>query len=87
MVKGAEKIEKNVMPSIDEDVEKSTDTISTLASDNVALEHLEAELFEDIRASIQRSNKVSNVLTSTRKEVSSVADNGANSGKTYLFSC
>nr|GMD69913.1 chitinase-like protein PB1E7.04C [Ipomoea batatas] len=79
MVKGAEKIEKNVMPRIEEDVERSTDTISTLASDSVALEHLEAELFEDIRASIQRSNKVSNVMTSTRKEVSSVADNGGNS--------
>ncbi|XP_019191457.1 PREDICTED: uncharacterized protein LOC109185922 isoform X3 [Ipomoea nil] len=79
MVKGSEKIEKNVMPRIEEDVEKSTDTISTLASDNVALEHLEAELFEDIRASIQRSNKVSNVMTSIRKDVSPVADNGGNS--------
>ncbi|CAH9078218.1 unnamed protein product [Cuscuta epithymum] len=82
IVKGAE---KNSLPMIDEDVSRSTDTITTFESDNVPLEHLEAELFVDIRASIQRSNnKVSDSMIQVRKETSSDADSASKKPGTTL---
>uniref|UniRef100_A0A6N2NK72 Uncharacterized protein n=1 Tax=Salix viminalis TaxID=40686 RepID=A0A6N2NK72_SALVM len=56
---------KHMLPGIDEDIHKSTDSISTLASDNLTLENLDTDLFGDIRASIQRSTKGSDVGNST----------------------
>ncbi|KAL8152769.1 hypothetical protein V2J09_010529 [Rumex salicifolius] len=47
------------LPGIQEDVSKSTDSLSTFESDNLTLESLEADLFSDIRASIQRSGESS----------------------------
>uniref|UniRef100_A0A803NAC1 Uncharacterized protein n=1 Tax=Chenopodium quinoa TaxID=63459 RepID=A0A803NAC1_CHEQI len=47
------------LPGIQEELSKSTDSISTFQSDNVTLESLEADLFCDIRASIQRCSKSS----------------------------
>ncbi|XP_011006937.1 PREDICTED: uncharacterized protein LOC105112790 isoform X2 [Populus euphratica] len=66
---------KHVFPGIEEDVHKSTDSISTLASDNLTMENLEADLFGDIRASIQRSTKGSDVANSTSKVVSPETEN------------
>ncbi|KAB5512198.1 hypothetical protein DKX38_029226 [Salix brachista] len=61
---------KHMLLGIDEDIHKSTNSISTLASDNLTLENLEADLFGDIRASIQRSTKRSDVGNSTSEVVS-----------------
>ncbi|KAF9665002.1 hypothetical protein SADUNF_Sadunf16G0076900 [Salix dunnii] len=66
---------KHMLPVIDEDIHKSTDSISTLASDNLTLENLEADLFGDIRASIQRSTKGSDVGNSTSEVVSLETEN------------
>ncbi|KAI4349196.1 hypothetical protein L6164_009819 [Bauhinia variegata] len=52
--------ERHALPGIQEDVYKSCDSISTLESDSLTLESIEADLFEDIRASIQKSSKKSN---------------------------
>lgn len=60
-----EKTNKQKLPGIEEDVYRSTDSISTLASDNLTLETLEADLFSDIRASIQKSSKASNMGNSS----------------------
>ncbi|KAK3016650.1 hypothetical protein RJ639_006745 [Escallonia herrerae] len=59
MMEGAENGINHHLPRIEEDACRSTDSISTLASDNLTLQNLEAELFEDIRASIQKSSKAS----------------------------
>lgn len=56
IIDGAEKGKKQLLPGIDEDISRSSESISTLASDNLALESLENELFKDIRASIQKSS-------------------------------
>ncbi|CAK7342950.1 unnamed protein product [Dovyalis caffra] len=58
---------KHMLPGIEEDINKSTDSISTLASENLTLENLETDLFGDIRASIQRSTKGSDVVNSSSK--------------------
>ncbi|PHT49247.1 hypothetical protein CQW23_13455 [Capsicum baccatum] len=65
--------DKQTLPMIEEDVRQSVDSISTLESDNLTLEHFEAELFGDIRASIQK------VTIPTSGDVSVKTDNGANS--------
>ncbi|KAL8263249.1 hypothetical protein R6Q59_024598 [Mikania micrantha] len=67
MIEGCEKGVKHQLPGIEEEVYKSMDSISTLESDNLSLDCLEAELFEDIRASIQKSNKTSNLNNSNIK--------------------
>ncbi|KAJ6425498.1 hypothetical protein OIU84_026138 [Salix udensis] len=66
---------KHMLPGIDEDIHKSTDSISTLASDNLTLENLDTDLFGDIRASIQRSTKGSDVGNSTSEVVSLETEN------------
>ncbi|KAL5538720.1 hypothetical protein UlMin_044802, partial [Ulmus minor] len=52
--------EKHVLPEIQEEVHRSTDSISTLESDTSMLEISKAFLFEDVRASIQKSLKATN---------------------------
>ncbi|POO01593.1 hypothetical protein TorRG33x02_023700 [Trema orientale] len=54
---GVDKGEKQLLPGIEEEVHRSTDSISTLESDTLTLESNETNLFEDIRASIQKSSK------------------------------
>ncbi|GAB2300551.1 hypothetical protein Dimus_034592 [Dionaea muscipula] len=63
IIEGAEvgRGEKQLLPRIHEDLSKSTDSISTFESDSLALQSLEADLFCDIRASIQRSSKASHL--------------------------
>ncbi|XP_074373177.1 uncharacterized protein LOC141713593 isoform X3 [Apium graveolens] len=63
IIDGADKGKKHFLPGIDEDISRSTESISTLASENLALDSLEDELFKDIRASIQKSS----ISTSNRK--------------------
>ncbi|XP_058095695.1 flocculation protein FLO11-like [Magnolia sinica] len=61
----------HALPEIQEDLRKSTESTCTLGSDASALESLEIELFEDIRASIQKSgyecSNASNVASSSSK--------------------
>lgn len=47
--------ERKTLPSIQEDVNRSTESISTLQSDCTVETSQEFVLFEDVRASIQRS--------------------------------
>ncbi|KAK9290986.1 hypothetical protein L1049_009168 [Liquidambar formosana] len=68
MMEGVEKGGKHVLPGIQEDdVQRSMDSITTLDSDSLILESLEADLFQDIRASIQISSKSSSIANSTSK--------------------
>lgn len=61
MIEG-EKSGKHMLPGIQEEIHRSTDSISTLESDTLTLESIEANLFEDVRASIQKSNNASGVV-------------------------
>ncbi|XP_050230376.1 uncharacterized protein LOC126679400 [Mercurialis annua] len=68
IIQGAERSErKPMLPGIEEDVHRSTDSISTLATDCSTLTTLEDDLFGDIRASIQKSCKASNIAVSETK--------------------
>ncbi|KAL9258900.1 hypothetical protein AKJ16_DCAP00679 [Drosera capensis] len=62
MIEGSEvdRRQKLTLPRILEDISKSTDSVCSFESDSLTLESLEADLFCDVRASIQRSSKVSN---------------------------
>ncbi|KAI7997090.1 hypothetical protein LOK49_LG10G01817 [Camellia lanceoleosa] len=66
MIKGVGKGGKYFLPGIEEDIHRSTDSISTLESGSLTLESLEGDLFEDVRASIQKSSKASNVRSSSK---------------------
>ncbi|OMO72563.1 hypothetical protein CCACVL1_17706 [Corchorus capsularis] len=74
MMKGNEKGEIHTLPGIQEDVNKSYDSLTTLDSETLTLESLEADLFEDIRASIQKSNKASNITNASGKKELKTAD-------------
>ncbi|KAJ9694523.1 hypothetical protein PVL29_010153 [Vitis rotundifolia] len=65
MIEGVDRDGKHSLPRIQEDdLRRSTDSISTMESDSLTLESLEADLFEDVRASIQKSRIRSNVTHS-----------------------
>ncbi|XP_022767405.1 uncharacterized protein LOC111311874 isoform X1 [Durio zibethinus] len=68
MLGGNKKGQVHTLPGIQEDVNKSYDSLTTLDSETLTLESLEADLFEDIRASIQKSNKASNTANSSGKK-------------------
>lgn len=55
------------LPGIQEELRKSTDSVSTFQSDNI--ESLEADLFCDIRASIQRCSKSSTKENSSGSKI------------------
>ncbi|XP_042509709.1 putative GPI-anchored protein pfl2 isoform X2 [Macadamia integrifolia] len=63
--KGFRKAVVPLLPGIQEDVQRSTESNSTFESDSFTLESIEIDLFEDIRASIQKSSKSSNVKSSS----------------------
>lgn len=88
MIEGADKGERQLLPGIEEDIRRSNESISTFASENLTLESLEAELFEDIRASIQKSSVASNKKISNHKAASAETDNPVNCCEylTHLFS-
>ncbi|KAK9282849.1 hypothetical protein L1049_011072 [Liquidambar formosana] len=62
--KGFKKAETHLHPWIEEDVWRSAESNSTVGTDGFSLESLETDLFEDIRASIQKSRKASYVASS-----------------------
>ncbi|XP_021666887.2 uncharacterized protein LOC110655027 isoform X2 [Hevea brasiliensis] len=65
MIGGTEKGGKNhILPGIEEDIHRSTDSMSSFATDNSTLGTLEDDLFGDIRASIQKSSKASKAAIS-----------------------
>ncbi|XP_021638497.2 uncharacterized protein LOC110633941 isoform X2 [Hevea brasiliensis] len=77
IIGGTEKGGKNhILLGIEEDIHRSTDSISTFATDNSTLGTLEDDLFGDIRASIQKSSKGSNAAVSHGK-----AGSGVNEGQ------
>lgn len=78
MIEGVDKGGKSVLPVIQEDdIRMSIESISTMESDSLAMESLEADLFQDIRASIQKSSKASaadssNQARSAKREVQTI---------------
>ncbi|KAG6580587.1 hypothetical protein SDJN03_20589, partial [Cucurbita argyrosperma subsp. sororia] len=58
MIAPVGRIEKRALPKISEDVQKSSDSISSLESEIMPLESIEGNLFEDVRASIQKSSRI-----------------------------
>ncbi|CAJ1894795.1 unnamed protein product [Sphenostylis stenocarpa] len=75
IIEGVEKDEMHELPDIQEDVYKSCESISTLASDSLTFESAEVEgdLFEDVRASIQKSSRKSSPAGANTKVPSSPA--------------
>ncbi|XP_075502280.1 uncharacterized protein LOC142540192 isoform X1 [Primulina tabacum] len=68
MLKGPEKRENQLLTRIEEDISGSNESISSFETDLLTVDSLENELFGDIRASIQRSNKkTSNSTNSSMK--------------------
>ncbi|KAI8014192.1 hypothetical protein LOK49_LG05G00623 [Camellia lanceoleosa] len=65
MIEGVDKGRKLFVPGIEEEMCRSTDSLSTLESD-LTLESLEADLFEDNGASIQKSSKASHMASSSK---------------------
>ncbi|KAB2630789.1 hypothetical protein D8674_008308 [Pyrus ussuriensis x Pyrus communis] len=63
-----DKTGKKMLPGIQEEIHRSTDSISTLGSDTLTLEGSEANLFEDVRASIQKSSKASKAVNESMKD-------------------
>jgi hypothetical protein len=74
IIEGVEKGEKHTLPGIQEEVHRSADSISTLESDCLTLESLEGDLFEDVRASIQKSSKVSSAANARSNTGSGVTE-------------
>ncbi|XP_057438367.1 flocculation protein FLO11-like isoform X2 [Lotus japonicus] len=68
-----EGVEKEPLPGIEEDVYRSCDSVSTLGSDSLTLEsgEIEGDLFEDVRASIQKSSTKSQLASAKTKVGSS----------------
>ncbi len=82
MIGGTEKGGKNhILPGIEEDIHRSTDSMSSFATDNSTLGTLEDDLFGDIRASIQKSSKASKAAISHGK-----AGCGVNESQLIKFS-
>lgn len=63
MMESNQKSERKGLPTIQEDVNRSTESISTFQSDCTVENSQEFVLFEDVRASIQRSAKASDAPT------------------------
>ncbi|XP_062165691.1 uncharacterized protein LOC133872246 isoform X2 [Alnus glutinosa] len=74
IIEGVEKGEKHTLPGIQEEVHRSADSISTLESDCLTLESLEGDLFGDVRASIQKSSKVSSAANARSNTGSGVTE-------------
>lgn len=66
MNKGYKKSETRTLPGIEEEFWKSAESNCTMDSD-YSLASLEIDLFEDMRASMQKSSKAYNVVTSSSK--------------------
>ena len=62
--KGLTKAKTHPLPGIKE-LQRSAESYSTIDSDQFSIDSLESDLFEDIRASIQKSSKESNLALSS----------------------
>ncbi|XP_077245422.1 uncharacterized protein LOC143885227 isoform X2 [Tasmannia lanceolata] len=84
------KADRYVLSGIQEDIKKSSDSTSTSGSNSWALKNLEVDLFEDIRASIQKSSDdyddVSDISSSCSKTGPGKADIQSSSQKLDLSS-
>ncbi|CAN1142915.1 hypothetical protein LINPERPRIM_LOCUS26257 [Linum perenne] len=58
---------RGMLPGIREELERSTDSLSSLASDCLTMDNLDDDLFGDVRASIQKSSRISTVPDSMVK--------------------
>ncbi|KAM1853724.1 hypothetical protein EV1_009563 [Malus domestica] len=85
MIEG-DKTGKKMLPRIQEEIHRSTDSISTLGSDTLTLESSEANLFEDVRASIQKSSKASKAVNESMKDGSGVTETNNSGCKSSHFS-
>ncbi|KAK6933307.1 hypothetical protein RJ641_036201 [Dillenia turbinata] len=65
--RGFKKVERPVLPQILEDSWGSADPSFTLDADGISLESLEGDLFEDVRASIQKSSEAYKTASSACK--------------------
>ncbi|VVB05998.1 unnamed protein product [Arabis nemorensis] len=63
MMESNHKSGRKALPTIEEDINRSTESISTFQSDCTVENSQEFVLFEDVRASIQRSAKASDAAT------------------------
>ena len=79
-----EKGQKKMLPGIQEEVHRSSDSVSTLGSDTLTLESVETNLFEDIRASIQRSRRAVTMAGESSKVGSELRQTKVGSGE-YAF--
>ncbi|KAM7264916.1 hypothetical protein ACFE04_002599 [Oxalis oulophora] len=61
----ARKCNKLMLPQIQEFVHRSTDSLSTLASETFTLQSNECDLFDDIKAFIQKSSKKATTMVTT----------------------
>lgn len=86
MIEAVHKGGKQMLPGIQEEIHRSTESISTLGSDTLTLESIEADLFEDIRASIQKSSTASKMERT--KAGSALAETKISSGIcTFSYIC
>ena len=86
MITNSDKIEKHILPGIQEELTGSTESISTLQSDSLIPESNDDDLFLDIRASIQRSSKKApNLINSSSKIAAMVLNGPAISCKQDIF--
>ncbi|TYI65666.1 hypothetical protein E1A91_D09G171500v1 [Gossypium mustelinum] len=82
----SEKGEVSIFPGIQEDVKRSFDSLTMLDTEILTLENSDADLFEDIRASIQKFNKISNTANSiAKKELETTDSESVSSSKKVAF--
>ncbi|KAB1669637.1 hypothetical protein ES319_1Z025600v1 [Gossypium barbadense] len=82
----SEKGEISIFPGIQEDVNRSFDSLTMLDTEILTLENSDADLFEDIRASIQKFNKISNTANSiAKKELETTDSESVSSSKKVAF--
>ena len=79
-----EKGQKKMLPGIQEEVHRSSDSVSTLGSDTLTLDSVETNLFEDVRASIQRSRRAVTMAAESSKVGSELRQTKVGSGE-YAF--
>jgi len=85
MMESNHKSGKKALPTILEDINRSTESISTFQSDCTVENSQEFVLFEDVRASIQRSAKTSDVATPGKSNVLRATDVAISPSESSLF--
>ncbi|KAH1090163.1 hypothetical protein J1N35_017420 [Gossypium stocksii] len=86
MLGGSKKGEISRFPGIQEDVNRSFDSLTMLDTEILTLENSDADLFEDMRASIRKFNKISNTANSIgKKELETADSESVSSSKKVAF--